>query len=726
MTTWVVHAVGNADLGLPARSTSAQVDGRLEALRAAPDPAGLLSGTGWGEPVPGLVSPLAAVVGDLDGFHLVLVSTEHTHRTARALEEALLRAPAALGGVVGRILVAAGSLAEKGAVGAVSKALAGLIDTDTVLITWGSGSTQLAFGMMVAAIDVGARWRLAVVGTALARARVQVFDPAAGLRVDPAQALARRWGETAPEQRARHAAHLAPDLDGLRGLVADALVKADGTSGFAVREYIWARYEHDRDPGHLDLRQWATERLGGRNATTGLLLTTIRTAGPRDPRARAALDSPAGRWLTSRVVDRLNQLGVRSSHRLVPPTLAQTAFLRRELGIPVACAAWHIGVVGLPESDGRVNLFRLIDDRGPDQAVAAYLAYAEPGDVPLRHLVLGTGPTDQHPGTAAHAREIAGAIGGVADIAPDSVEHAHQLLAEHWPPVADVVGAIVLVPTGPKTAVLPLLLAAFRLAAENGLPLYLSQMVDGMGSHQLVTRFGAHLDLLDLAATALSTLELDWAARLLDACAEPALAQRARQLAVALSCRTLDPGLWPAEFAEYGGSTRARGLVGQRLRMWAGLAAGHPEPAHQIRALCGACAVLEQSVRQSNPDPATADKHWQRTRANFARQPRLHLLSRLATLRDRLPITHGHPLTSPEALAEMVGSFTGHTDPAAVLTVAASAADHAFGKYVPALQSPSLPELHAVLSADISRRVAVERDRLVRAATQHITGRTQH
>jgi hypothetical protein len=195
-----------------------------------------------------------------------------------------------------------------------------------------------------------------------------------------------------------------------------------------------------------------------------------------------------------------------------------------------------------------------IAELGADSTVCGYLGLAAQ-DVGLRFLVLGTRSRSvREAGELAaelNARPEAQASGtwiaqfdGVPDPGADppfGVDQAYELLSGQFERIGAEVGAIVLVPTGPRVLLLPLILAGQRLAIEQGIPFYVRQLNGRGRMHRISARFGADRHLLDIALHALSTLELDVAARLLDACSGgQGLARRIRALANALCCR-IDP-----------------------------------------------------------------------------------------------------------------------------------------------------------------------------------------
>lgn len=623
---WLLHAVGNADLGVSPADDLEHVIRRLATLASTNDTrtlAALLRDLAWAGPVSGVMSPLGFAAGSVPGgdpARLVLVATPTSRVIADAIVDVLRRAPDAVGRRFDNVSIVetagadAAGLSEHELVAELTPVLAAAdAQRDQALITWGSGSTQLTLGMLDAVVCAAMPWRLANVSPNLPSARYQIFRPVDGLTIDPTIPLLRRWrfhdmlatvAAPGTDLELWRRAYLRPDAEGLRVVVADALARGDATSGFALRSYIWTRYQELRTQDRsapLDLQQWAITTWNSTHAgdtwepLNGHLLRFVRE--PRWPsdvgtakELRRSRDSSSGRWLRSDEVRALDDAGQRSSHALAPPPAKFLRTLRHQTGIVAAVSAWYIAVLGTsPSAEHRNGLLLGVAADGADGVVRDYLGMPERTDVDLRFLVLGTAS-----GSAGYAAELAGQLGAATtDTIPDPDSEtpfdqaaAYDLLSRQLRPIADEVGAIVLVPSGPKSAILQLIMAGHRLAAEHGVPFYLRQLVGDGEMHRLPVRFGADRDLLDMARHALSTMELDVAARLLDASRCADLAQRIRQLTTALYCRTVDGRRWPNELPRsWSLSNRTVGLIAERLETWADLAEAHTpsrptKPAH--------------------------------------------------------------------------------------------------------------------------------------------------
>ncbi|MGH3624996.1 MAG: hypothetical protein ACRDQ5_24945, partial [Sciscionella sp.] len=359
--TWLLHAVGFSDLGVPVREPTRTVliAERAEALARAAEHElfSLLVRQGWDPPVSGQTSPLAAAMSVLPDetpdLRLALVCSPTTRPIADALHAAIGRAPNVFGRVITRmcVVVTDGAdgyvgLAEQSVVAALGPCLS---DRDTAepanaVAVWGSGSTQLVLGMTEAATAAGLPWILLGVSEASATAAPVRFDPGAG-GVDPIVPLLRRWhyhgklaelAETSPlglndaqrgllradAERWRRA-HEQPNADGLRLLMVDALARGDVTTGFVVRRYVLAYYHELRladGSAPLDLQQWAAGQWrgsmrSGQVPTLGDVIRLVHSAASsaRGPLAQA-IHSVSGQWLRSRCVRELNELGRRATH----------------------------------------------------------------------------------------------------------------------------------------------------------------------------------------------------------------------------------------------------------------------------------------------------------------------------------------------------------------------------------------------------------------------------
>jgi hypothetical protein len=292
-----------------------------------------------------------------EGVRLVLVATRQTQHhpldTAAAAQElcaAVERFPDLLGVPVTAADVAyVQRFGEAGVLEAVRPLLADTVRRgDRGAVTWGSGATTLALASVTALARAGLPWAFVdLPETGPAR----VVDPLENLEPDPVVALLVRWrmfrsladlasGDRAPlrldrpqqavvERLARRweQAHQEVTAEALRGLVADAVVRGDGTSGFAVRRYIEARYHELRagEPGAVDLLEWAEEHGSGR--LLGQRLERLCRPQTRSRLPAGELDRDSATWLLSGTTTALNRLGKRSSHELraVSPKLAQQA-----------------------------------------------------------------------------------------------------------------------------------------------------------------------------------------------------------------------------------------------------------------------------------------------------------------------------------------------------------------------------------------------------------------
>ncbi len=707
---WLLHGVGDADLGVSSDRGNtervAQREQRCLALCETTEPVLLrdrLARLRWDAPTTGELSPLVAATRALppgDPVRLVLVATTSTRPIADALVAALNRVPDAFGPRVA-VTVAqvegpedSGGLAEDDVAAALTPYLQEADENDLVLITWGSGSTQLALDLVEAAIRARLRWLFANVRSPLPAQPYVLLDPGQGLDVDPLVPLLRRWryhdllatlvasGEVRVSEELRQAvladgkrwreAHLNPTAENLRQLMTDALMRGDATSCVAVRAYVLAQYQQLRereDPPSPDLVAWAARKNS--KLQLGEILKLIREEGA-DREVNRSKNATSGQWLTSKTVRILNTAGIRAGHQLAPPAAALRRSLREHLTtVPAApapvpeqaallpaMAAWYVSVVGPKQRD---HPMQTVAAEGVDEEVAGYLGFTCAQDVDRRYLVLGT-----HQGSAADAAELARRVNAssagevaVADFVPDpsatppfDTDAAYALLRAHFQRVRTDVGALVLVPTGPKPLVLPLLMAGLRLAAEEGIPLFLRQMAGPRAMHLLPVRFGADHLLLGLARHALEILELDVAVRLLASCtAGRDLAARTDQLRRALRCDNPEHGAnWPAELPlTWSKQDRSTGLVAQRVEIWADLAEAHQDPAHGVRAVMGAYAVLERSIRVARPQQPGEKDRGKRAWKAFTQQmhhrarsdSHARALCALFTVRNKQPISHG-------------------------------------------------------------------------------------
>lgn len=732
----------------------------------------------------GEVSPLAAATRALGTDHpvrLVLLATRSTRPIADALVAAVnrvpdvfnLRLPVEVAQVEGTEL--SGGLAEEEVAAALAPYLAAATVDVRVLITWGSGSTQLALGSVEAAIRARLQWVFANVGSPPPAERYVVLDPGKDLGVDPLVPLVRRWRyhdllstliksggvpvseeirqEVLSHEERWRQAYLQPTAENLRWLMTDALMRGDATSGFAVRAYVLAHYrqlrQQDDPPPPLDLIAWAEQKRGTK--PLGRLLQLIRQE-KSEREVTCSRESISGRWLTSTVVDVLNEAGSRAGHELAPPPAALRRSLRKHLAevsadrppvpdpteLVSALGAWYVAIVGkgATRAGSRPHPVQEVAETRADPEVAGYLGVPDPAEVDRRYLILGT-----HQGSAVDAAALAHRVNAVpghsgevavADTVPDPAaappfdpDAAYALLRGHFPRVRADVGAVVLVPTGPKSLVLPLLMAGLRLAAQEGIPLFLRQMTSG-AMHLLPVRFGTDFQLLALARHALDVLELDVAVRLLRSCsAGQELATRTDQLRRALRCE--DPAYgasWPSVLPRtWSRRDRSIRLVAQRVEIWADLAVrSHQDPAHGMRAVLGAYAVLERSIRTAQPPQADERKAGERAWDSFTKRTRLGArssnhhapaLCALFQVRHNLPISHGSGvILAPDV---MIGRELRSPRPVAVadlLGLVAEALRRQFGDASAGAAAPRLSTLLGQLRADVSTAQDAELARL--------------
>lgn len=814
---WLVHGVGDADLGVSSDQDNQDRDQQRElrqrVLHKTTDPVvlhDLLLRLGWDAPTTGELSPLANATNALpfaDPVRLVLVATTGTLPTAtgtlptaNALAQALSQVP----DVFNRELTVAvvpvegtehsAGLAEDEVAAALTPYLDQADENDHVLITWGSGSTQLTLGLVEAAIQARLRWLLVNILSPVPAERYVRLDPSEGLTVvDPLVPLVRRWryhdllaelvdkGETTVTEELRQEvqaarkrwreAHVRPTAENLRSLMTDALMRGDATSGFAVRAYVLKQYQQllkQENPPQLDLESWAqrkhskAQRKRGKaqekrgTPTLGEILKLIGEERV-NPKVNRSKVSTSGRWLSfhNKTVEILNTAGKQSSHKLAPPPAKLRRSLREHLAaVPAdeslvsdptellpAMGAWYVTIVGknATQPKKRPHPLQEVAESGADPEVASYLGVKNPTPEDRRdqrYLVLGTDKGSEHDAVelthrvnAASGSEVAVAdtVPAPAATPPFDTETAYALLRDHFQRVRTDVGALVLVPTGPKPLVLPLLMAGLRLAAEEGIPLFLRQLASN-GMHLLPVRFGADHVLLGLARHALDILELDVAARLLGSCnARDELAGRADQLSRALRCADPEHGAnWPPQLpCTWSRQDRATGLVAQRVDMWAELAKTHQDPAHGVRAVMGAHAVLESSIRSTQPkqpgENYPGDEAWKLfTKKNKLRcEHRDHhaqALCALSIVRNKQPISHGDGLV--QDLSVMISQTLGSRRPVSVaqlLCLVTAALRDRFGDVCTGNGTPSLSTLLAQLRADVGKAEDAELARLARS-----------
>ncbi|MFV2086989.1 hypothetical protein [Micromonospora sp. LOL_021] len=789
---YLLHAVGHADLGVPPpdKTGASELLAQLGHLSPEDDRVAEILLLRTPAQTAGDAAPLAAALAALRtdtaeadpaggvAVHLVLVSTAHVHPIAAAIAAALGSRPDLYGGPVAAVTIAeAASLDEADIAASVTRVLDDRTDTgtaagagpDRAYVVWGSGATQSALGALDAVIASGLPWSLIRIGPTTAP-RHAVYDPTADLPVDPVVPLLRRWryhdllrdladsGQLALTAEQRRIiddeadqygqAYTAPTADRVRAAMAAALMRGDGSSGFAVRVYVVYRYqemrEHDGSP--VDLLDWARRRNGRRIATLGEMLRTVREE-KQDPDVLAAKAAPSGQWLTFPVVEQLNEMGKASAHELAPPQPEMLAALREHLAAydatrPDASPAppglgpvtlvpgdtvCYLTVLGDPPRDGSAFIVEQVaaaavdrdrrDDLDP--AVRTYLGVPAGHPVPVRAIVLGTASR-----TYPHAEAVAGRLRAaghtavaapVADVgtaaddpAAFTEQTAAELLRRH---LGEDVGAIVLIPTGPKEHVLTVLAAAQRAAAVRGVPLFLRQLVTGdwdvltAGTHRLPLRFGTDQAILTAAGHALDIAELDTAARLLGTLAGGApLSARALGLSDALRCARARLRSWPAQVQATATATEdlTIRMIAERIDVWAALPGVDTDTATGMRAVVGACASFEHSLDNEQLKAGV----------------RLKLLRPMFEVRNRLTITHGGGPFDARALANLIrqrSQEAQHTV-SGLLTAMAGAVRDVLGDRPG--DGPRLVDLLDGLRTDVRRLRDAEQARRSRDAAQ--------
>ncbi len=738
----LVHIAGEADLLL--RSTreltlddrAARIADRCRRLTAAM--AGSAGAAGardvlrrkaWEEDdhpsTPG-PSPLLGVLdqlGPAPDLDLVIVGTRQhpahpldSMPIARVLVDTLQPAAGAAP-VRSAAAVAVGDLREESVVEAFTRHLTTAPRYREALVTWGSGATSLVMGGLTALSQAGIPWRLILTGEP---ATYEIKDPLEPLDTDPVVNVLVRWRMFAaldelasqdpltvaltPAQhdlirRAadRHRAGFAArDCASLRAVVADAIVRRDGSAGLAVRQYIVRRYEEllatDRlaRPEAADLLRRYERPEGG--PPLGAKLRTI--AQQRDPEVRASRGLASYQWLSSPEVAALQNIG-KGSHTLRPPAPPDArivgAYLSRyatdghgwaDAGLlepPVVpadavLAVWLAGV-GSDHAVGTVGA--QLSAYGPPAMVRNYIGVDHPR---IRAVVFGVAGEER---SLALAEADAGRLRAAGhDAWVEQIEGAgadsdtvEQAVARRLSPD---VASLLLVPTGKKLIMLPLLDAMRRLGARSGVPLFVRQTAEPTtaGSydvHLWPALTGGDRPLLIAAQQALQALELDVAWRLLAASAiDQAVTDNARRLADAFASRNPEsyarrPRPGPASARDLHAQTI--GMVNQRLALVHTALAGRGG-SDAIRLLVLAADAMEASIAATQTGGRPGAKYcvWKKRWREVARQHETtqarwaQILLLLGLARDRAPITHGDEPCPETVIADAVAHLTKDLD----------------------------------------------------------------
>lgn len=667
--------------------------GALDTLATTPDLTVLIIGTSQRPPGPLDTLPIAHTLAKvLTGIH-------------RADESYPVQAVT--------VLPVAG-LAETLVVDALIEYLGEAPQYEQALVTWGSGATTLTLGALTALSRAGLPWQLVLTSD---QKDYPVVDPLEQLDIDPVAGVFIRWrmfaaldqldrtGQLAVPLRdaqrdlVRQAAKRcrdgfgAQDCASVRAVLADAVVRRDGTASLAVRRYITSRYEellcedqkHHPEAEDL-LRKYEDPKKGG--PPIGGKLAIIREAVGCDPVVDASVELSSYKWLFSKRVAALQCIG-KGSHTLREPAPEQAKLIgehlsrhveesgwwQAELPEPPVTPAdttlvvWAAGTASRPEvrsvgeqvADGLPTA--ITDFLGVEQArVRAVIFGVDDGegsreradqDVALIHGLPGKSASN---GNGEAWVELTGPIPD-----PAAIEEAikRRLTRE--------TGALLLVPTGRKPILLALLRAMRRIGARHGLPLFVRQnAIPASGNiydaaHLWPALIGGDRPLLNAAKGALRALELDVAWRLLAASAiGPTVTNQARQLADTFASRR-PPAASFGKLVDEESWTKK--LITQRLEMVEAALAHATDPADHIRLLVLAADAMEASIaairtqQRRRPITGRDDVTCRKKNGNFDRfKSKLRqeaeqtggpevgpaqILLLLNKARDRAPITHG-------------------------------------------------------------------------------------
>ena len=743
---FVLHAAGRADIGVPPRPEYTERAGeiltRLE--RAAPVERRRLLLLQDMQQDAGEVAPLASLIRQLDltdnpELHLVVMSTVHREVTqiAQQVVRGVQDFPDLYGAAVTSAEVVVGdSLEERDVQPVVRRHLAKQVPTsyDRAVVTWGSGSTQLLFNGLDALVASGIPWSMVEVSP-YREAKVRTYDPTGGLPVDPLVPLLRRWRchdllqelvqeglvQVTPQQAGQleqeatwwGQGYVEPTVERLLAVMAAALIRRDGSSGFAVRAYVERRYQQllqvdqarlSESESLVDLLARFRYRPNGSPRTLGEQLGKIRDSRRHD--VARSQQTESGRWLLSQRVELLNKFGAKSSHeRQGPPTQYLDA-LREELAevtaamktdfigpfdqLPLVPAdrVWYVSLLG---EKPRLEVLEQVADAALDPGkyaqldplVRRYLGVGDNEPIPLGFLLLGTQSASvdravelRHRLAAQFTAAGTDRFTVAADVVVDrdaagqpvdfSEQAAYDLLSRH---LGEDTAAIVLVPTGWKPHVLSTMIAAQRIAAERGTPLYLRQLVNrrrdvvSASLHRLPMRFGTDVAIVTAALHALDVGELDTAARLLDTTSDGnrfdrgrSLADRVAALSHVLRCDLAQLSMWPQGM---GGPETDRlaltlGLLPDRVAFWVTLSQHTNDVVTHSRSVIGACASIEQSVKKFVLK-VLRNKGLEKTYRDQARRE----FTDLFDVRNQLPISHGTRLPGKGTVDDLVQRQTG-------------------------------------------------------------------
>ncbi|MFI6163904.1 hypothetical protein ACIA59_28635 [Micromonospora haikouensis] len=655
--------------------------GVLDHLDATPDLDVVVLGTGQTPPDPLDTLPIARTLVDVLE-RIAVADDAYPVRTVTALPVA--------------------GLTERSVVDALGAYLGEAPQYRQTLVTWGSGATAVALGTLTALSRVGLPWHLVLTSDPSA---YQIVNPLDRLDVDPVAGVFVRWRMFAaldelartdppavPLTDAQHdlvrqaadrhrAGFEARDSASLRAVLADAVVRRDGTASLAVRRYVTRRYEELLAVDKVD-HPWAEDLFlecerRERRATLGRKLAMIKRESHSDPLFSASTDLPSYKWLYTPEVDSLQSIG-RGSHNLCPPAPQDARvigdYLSRyntdrggwlEAGLPeppvtpadTVLAVWLAGV--RPAAENRTVGQQLLD--GLPEQVSNHLGVE---DTRLRAVIFGV---DDGAGSRQYADAEAALIGSIPH-APTGECRGEAWVEAIETPLIDAAaveqaiesrltretGALLLIPTGIKPVMLALLRALRRIGARHGLPLFVRQTPD-RASHDHPGEVylwpaltGGDLPLLNAAMNALRTLELDVAWRLLAASAiDPAVSDKAQQLAATFASRRPLRDTIPVAASDRASWTTR--LIAARLGLVDAALAYATSPSDRIRLLVLAADALEASVAATQTGGRPGAKYGE-FREKLVKEAKAdgkaaagsaRVLLLLNEARDRAPITHG-------------------------------------------------------------------------------------
>lgn len=708
------HIVGEADLLLPASRglsedvradrISARLDQLTEVMKS--DPAGpaaardRLRKPSWDELSASTPSPL---IGALDWISLrderdprkdldvVLIATSQsppdpldTLPIAQTLATILGPDPTGEAPVRRVSVITANDLREHAVSQALTRHLASAPSYQDALMTWGSGSTGLAMGGLTALSQAGIRWRLLHTSDPAA---YTITDPLGSPTTDPVVNVLIRWRmftalaeladedpaavELTPEQlrliRAAADRHrtgfTTRDCAALRAVVADSVVRRDGTTSLAVRQYVTAYYDElfaadrKRQPQAVNLLQ----KFGGDRQPLGGKLRKAKDQS--DPDVRASFSLCSYQWLTGRIAEALNEIG-KGSHTLCLPPPKEAGIVGKHLAAhhpdgqgweeagllrpPVVPASTVLVVwlAGTAVPSGAVPLSVQLTEQELPAPVRAHVGVDTPR---IRAVVFGVG--DSVPRAENEVAQLLYAEQEAhLELLPEDSTAVEAAIARHLTPD---VAAVLFVPTGRKPHLLALLQAVRQLSASHGIPLFVRQNAHPKKGkpydvHLWPALVGGDRPLLVAARQALQMLELDVAWRLLAASAiDRKIVDDARRLADRFASR-LDPDTPPGVINTFAQRLTC-GMVNQRLKLVATvLEQPGRENADVIRLLVLAADVMEASIAATQVGGQPGEKYrqlrkkWQQLAEGdtaYARAARILLL--LNETRNRAPVTHG-------------------------------------------------------------------------------------